>query len=158
MWNHEYTGETTAAPEAVWAVLKDIDDWARWDTSMEAVSLLGAFEVGGKVSMTPTGQEPIVSVITDIQDGVRYADETEFEGVVLRFSHTLSPRGDGGTRVVHRLEISGPQADRVGPELGPAITEDFPQAMAALLARAVDLAAGTGTDGATGGTTGGGAR
>ncbi|MFD0277867.1 SRPBCC family protein [Kitasatospora sp. NPDC127111] len=141
MWSHEYTGETVAAPEAVWAVLKDLDGWARWDSSMESVSLLGPFEVGSKVSMTPTGQEPIVSVITAIEENVRYADETEFEGVVLRFSHTLSPHGDGGTRVVHRLEISGPEADRVGPELGPAITEDFPEAMAALFAHAL------GTDG-----------
>lgn len=136
MWSHEYTGETSAAPQAVWAVLRDLDQWAQWDTSMEKVSLLGPFEVGSRVSMTPIGQEPIVSVITAIEENVRYADETEFGGVVLRFSHTLSPLEDGGTRVVHRLEIDGPEADQVGPELGPAITEDFPQAMDALFARA----------------------
>lgn len=136
MWSHEYTGETSAAPEAVWAVLRDLDQWAQWDTSMEKVALLGPFEVGSRVSMTPIGQEPIVSVITAVEENVRYADETEFGGVVLRFSHTLSPREGGGTRVVHRLEIDGPEADQVGPELGPAITEDFPQAMDALFARA----------------------
>ncbi|MER5786698.1 SRPBCC family protein [Streptomyces mobaraensis] len=136
MWSHTYTGETTAAPEAVWAVLRDVDNWALWDTSMEAVSLLGSFEVGSRVSMTPTGQEPIVSVITEIEENVRYADETEFGGMVLRFSHTLSPLADGGTAVAHRLEISGPDADTAGPELGPAISEDFPEAMAALFARA----------------------
>jgi hypothetical protein len=31
---------------------------------------------------------------------------------------------------------AGPAADQVGPELGPAITEDFPEALDALLARA----------------------
>ncbi|MEU5540722.1 SRPBCC family protein [Streptomyces sp. NPDC020362] len=136
MWRHEYTGETAAAPEAVWEVLRDLDNWAQWDTSMESVSLLGPFEVGSRVSMTPTGQEPIISVITAIEENVRYADETEFGGMVLRFSHTLSPLTGGGTRAVHQLEISGAEADRIGPELGPAITEDFPQAMAALFAQA----------------------
>ncbi|MFF4344637.1 SRPBCC family protein [Kitasatospora sp. NPDC001540] len=136
MWQHEYTAETTAAPHAVWAVLSDLDRWTDWDTSMEAVTLDGPFAVGGRVSMTPTGQDPIVSVITRIEPDRAYADRTEFGGAVLDFSHTLTALPDGGTRVVHRLEISGPDADRLGPELGPMITEDFPEAMAALLAHA----------------------
>ncbi|MEU3494523.1 SRPBCC family protein [Kitasatospora cineracea] len=136
MWQHEYTAETAAAPSAVWAVLSDLDHWTDWDTSMEAVALEGPFEVGGRVSMTPTGQEPIVSVITRIEADRAYADRTEFGGAVLDFSHTLTALPAGGTRVVHRLEITGPEADRLGPELGPMITEDFPDAMAALLARA----------------------
>ncbi|MEV7026241.1 SRPBCC family protein [Kitasatospora sp. NPDC093558] len=136
MWSHEYTGETTAAPEAVWAVLKDLDNWPQWDGSMESVTLLGPFEVGSEVSMTPCGQEPITSVITAIEENAHYADETAFAGVVLRFSHRLSPRGDGGTTVVHRLEIDGPGAGETGPQLGPAITEDFPEAMEALFTHA----------------------
>jgi hypothetical protein len=32
--------------------------------------------------------------------------------------------------------IDGPAADEVGPDLGPAITADFPEVMAALSARA----------------------
>ena len=48
----------------------------------------------------------------------------------------MQPLEGGGTKVTHRLEITGPAADQVGPELGPAITEDFPEALDALLARA----------------------
>ncbi|GAA2082673.1 hypothetical protein GCM10009759_00080 [Kitasatospora saccharophila] len=136
MWQHECTAETAAAPHAVWAVLGDLDNWTDWDTSMEAVALDGPFEVGGTVTMTPVGQDPIVSVITRIEPGRAYADRTEFGGAVLDFSHTLTALPGGGTRVVHRLEITGPDAGRLGPELGPMITEDFPEAMAALLARA----------------------
>lgn len=136
MWTHEYTADTTASTEAVWRVLSDLDGWSRWDTSMEQVSLDGPFAVGSRVRMTPTGQEPIESVISEIKENERYADETEFGGVVLRFSHTLSPLPDGGTRIVHRLEITGPAADEIGPELGPQIVEDFPEAMAGLVAYA----------------------
>ena len=38
----EHAAETELAPEAVWKVLKDIDNWPRWDTSMEAVTLRAA--------------------------------------------------------------------------------------------------------------------
>ena len=136
MWEHVHVGETTASREAVWRVLRAIDDWAAWDTSMEWVRLDGPFGVGSTVVMKPTGQDPITSVIVEVTENEAYADETQFGGVTLRFSHTLEALDNGGTRVIHRLAITGPEADQVGPKLGPAITEDFPEAMDALLARA----------------------
>jgi uncharacterized protein YndB with AHSA1/START domain len=136
MWEHEHAGETPASPAMVWSVLRDLDNWASWDSSMEWVRLRGRFGVGAEVVMKPIGQDPISSVIVQADENELYADQTSFAGVTLRFSHTLVPLEKGGTRVVHRLEITGPAADQVAPELGPAITEDFPEAMAALLARA----------------------
>jgi hypothetical protein len=86
--------------------------------------------------MKPKGQDPITSVIVQATENELYADQTDLDEVTLRFSHTLRRLARGGTRVTHRLEITGPAADQVGPVLGPAITEDFPEAMDALLARA----------------------
>ena len=135
MWVHEHTAATAASPEAVWRVLRELDDWPAWDTSMEWVRLQGPFRVGSQVLMKPKGQEPITSVIVEATENRVYADETDLGEVRLRFSHTLEPLTRGGTTVIHRLEVTGPAADTV-PELGPAITEDFPEAMAALLASA----------------------
>jgi uncharacterized protein YndB with AHSA1/START domain len=141
MWTHEHTAETAASPEAVWRVLCDLDQWASWDTSLEWVRLQGPFRAGSQVVMKPKGQDPITSVIVEATENRVYADQTDLGGVTLRFSHTLEPLAGGGTRVIHRLEVTGSAADQVGPELGPAITEDFPQAMEALLARAASMQA-----------------
>ncbi len=132
MWIHEHTAETDVPRDLVWQALADIDNWTAWDTSMQEIALTGPFEVGGTVAMTPIGQDPIVSTIVEISEGSRYADETSFGGVTLRFSHTLEDVADG-TRIVHRLEITGDAADELGPEIGPQITEDFPEAMAGLI-------------------------
>jgi uncharacterized protein YndB with AHSA1/START domain len=134
MWVHEHTVETAVSPEAVWAVLRDLDQWPRWDTSMERVALQGPFAVGTRVAMTPVGQEPIVSTIVAIAEPEYYADRTGFGGVTLEFSHTLTRLAGGGTRITHRLEITGDGAAELGPQLGPEITADFPQAMDGLLA------------------------
>lgn len=136
MWAHEHVTETDLRPEAVWRVLRDLDNWTSWDTSMEAVTLNGPFAVGSEVTMVPKGQDPITSVITAISENERYADRTEYAGLTLGFSHTLTRLPGGGTRIAHRLEITGDRADERGPEIGLMITEDFPQAMAALLAAA----------------------
>jgi uncharacterized protein YndB with AHSA1/START domain len=141
MWTHEHTAETVVSPEAVWRVLRDLDQWTTWDTSMEWVRLQGPFQAGSQVVMKPKGQDPITSVIVEATENRVYADQTDLGGVTLRFSHTLEPLAGGGTRVIHRLEVTGPAADQVGPELGLGITEDFPQAMEALLARAASMQA-----------------
>ena len=136
MWTYEHTAETALTPEAIWNVLRDLDNWPRWDTSMENVSMQGPFEVGTQVSMTPKGQESIVSTITGIKENEFYADETDLGNVKLHLSHTLTRLADAGTRVTHRLEITGPAVGEIGPQMGPAITADFPEAMDALLAYA----------------------
>jgi uncharacterized protein YndB with AHSA1/START domain len=134
MWAHEYAAETAASPEAVWAVLRDLDQWPRWDTSMERVAVQGPFAVGTRVAMTPVGQEPIVSTIVAITEPEYYADRTDLGPVTLEFSHTLTRLASGGTRITHRLEITGDGAAELGPQLGPEITADFPEAMDGLLA------------------------
>jgi hypothetical protein len=134
MWVHEYTAETAVSPEAIWAVLSDLDRWPRWDTSMERVALQGPFAVGTQVSMTPVGQDPIVSTIVGLSAPEFYADRTDLGPVTLEFSHTLTRLGTGGTQITHRLEITGDGAAELGPQLGPEITADFPEAMDGLLA------------------------
>jgi hypothetical protein len=136
MWTHEHAAESPLPAEAIWKVLADLGNWARWDTSMERVELHGPLRAGSTVTMTPKGQDPVTSVITEVTENERYADQTEFGGVTLDFSHTLTRLPGGGTRIVHRLEITGERAAGAAPEIGPMITEDFPDAMAALLAYA----------------------
>jgi hypothetical protein len=51
---------------------------------------------------------------------------------VLRFVHLLEPAAGGGTRITHRVEVEGPAAS----EIGPNVASDLPEAMAALAAAA----------------------
>jgi len=95
----------------------------------------GPFAVGSRIAVTPEGQDEMISTIVELVDDERYADVTDFGGLSLLFRHTLESLEDG-TRVTHRLEISGDAADQVGPELGPQISGDFGSSMAALFEQA----------------------
>jgi hypothetical protein len=86
--------------------------------------------------VTPQGQGSFRSTITELTENSVYADRTEFGGLMLTFRHTLAPLAGGGTRVTHQLMIDGDEAGTMGPELGPQISADFPEAMNALLAAA----------------------
>jgi hypothetical protein len=141
VWSHEHVAQTDASPAQVWRVLADLDSWGTWDTSMEWVRLEGPLAVGSTVVMKPIGQDPITSTVAAVDPERRYADQTDFGGVRLHFSHDLEAV-DGGTRIRHRLDITGDEADTIGPTLGPQITADFPDAMRALLTRVDVLRSG----------------
>jgi hypothetical protein len=53
----------------------------------------------------------------------------------LRFAND-SPRAEMNRSATYRMEITGPAADTLGPQVGPEISGDFPQTLAALVARA----------------------
>jgi hypothetical protein len=73
-----------------------------------------------------------------VGEGRGFEDETEVPGaeVVVRVRHSLEPLAAGGTRITYRATVEGPAADALGPEIGPAVTADFPEVIAALAARA----------------------
>ena len=70
--------------------------------------------------------------LTEIVPGELFADEMDGGDFTVRTVHRLEPAADGQTRIIYRTEITGPAADHIGPQLGPAITADFPDVLAAL--------------------------
>lgn len=146
MWSHEYAAETDLPTETVWAALRDLHTGDLTYDGADAFDLHGPFAVGSTLTVTPVGQEPFASTIVDLVEPTTYADRTEYGDVVLVFRHTLTTLTPpaAGTHVVHRLEISGPGADEVGPELGPQISGDFDTSMAALFAAAREARAARG--------------
>lgn len=136
MWTTSHQASTAARPASVWAALTALHSGTPLGPGSDLFELHGPFEVGTTLTITPQGQEPMQSTIVELEPGTVYADRTEFDGLTLTFRHVLATTPDGGTHVTHALTIHGPRADKVGPELGPQISDDFPVAMAELLAAA----------------------
>ncbi len=136
MWTTEYSIETTEAPEAIWGLWAEVAGWPEWNADLERATLSGPFAAGSTITMTPHGQEPIELRIADAVEPELFVDEAHLGDVVVRTIHRLEPLYDDRTRVVYRMEIAGPGADKLGPQIGPEISADFPQVLAAL----VDLA------------------
>jgi hypothetical protein len=94
------------------------------------------FAAGSRIVMTPIGEEPIELRIAEAVESERFVDEAELGEIVVRTLHRVERLERGGGRVTYRMEITGPAADTVGPQVGPEISGDFPQTLAALVARA----------------------
>jgi uncharacterized protein YndB with AHSA1/START domain len=136
MWEYEHSTETAAAPEAIWRHWSDIAAWPRWNDAIEKIEIDGPFAVGTTFTMIPPGDEPIRMRLVEIVPGQLFTDEMDAGDFVVRTEHRLAPATGGRTRISYRTEITGPAAGQVGPQLGPAITADFPEVLAALAALA----------------------
>ena len=132
MWEYEHSVETTAPAEALWRHWSDMAAWPDWNDGIEKIEVDGPFLAGTTFLMTPPGDDPIPMRLVEIVPGELFTDEMDGGEFVVRTVHRLEPAADGRTRIVYRTEITGPAADQVGPGLGPAITADFPEVLAAL--------------------------
>jgi hypothetical protein len=132
VFTFEHSVETAASPDAVWRLYADVSAWLSWDQGLDAVELDGPFEIGAAGRITPSGMDTLPFTLTWVSPGRGFSDETPAMGHVLRFIHVLDALADGGTRVTHRVEVDGPAADEVGPN----VIGDTPEAMAHLVALA----------------------
>ncbi|MDQ0802199.1 SRPBCC family protein [Arthrobacter sp. SLBN-112] len=133
MWAYENSIETTAAPEAIWRLWSDVENWGAWNGEIEKIEINGPFAAGTQILMTPPGDDPIPLVIAEAVENERFVDEARFGDLLLRTTHRIDPIGQGRIRVVYRMEITGDGADEAGPQIGPGITADWPETMAALV-------------------------
>jgi uncharacterized protein YndB with AHSA1/START domain len=136
MWSNEASVQTSASPEQIWRLWADVESWPDWNDEIERIELIGDFESGSRILMTPFGEEQVELVIAELDEPEMFVDEVDLGDVVVRTTHSARRLGPGRTRVTYRMEITGAAADVVGPEIGPQISGDFPQVLAALVARA----------------------
>ncbi|TDU02362.1 hypothetical protein EDD99_0753 [Streptomyces sp. 846.5] len=137
MWTYEHSVETSADNRAaIWRLWADVANWGSWNAEIEKVELRGPFAPGSVIIMTPPGDKPIELRIAATAEHQSFVDEARFGENVFRTNHSMEPIDVQRIRIVYRMEITGPDADALGPEMGPGITADWPETMAALVAQA----------------------
>jgi Polyketide cyclase / dehydrase and lipid transport len=136
MWEVEHSIETSATQQAIWRLWADVSGWPAWNGDIERIELLGPFAAGSTIRMTPIGEDTVELRIAESVEPELFVDEADLGEIVVRTIHRAEVLDGGRTRVTYRMEITGPAADTLGPQIGPEISGDFPQTLAALVERA----------------------
>ena len=138
MWKATTSIAVTASPQALWRLFEDVAGWTKWNAGIERIALNGPFAAGSTFDMKPPGMDAFRSTLRDVRPQEGFVDETVLEGTRFLVSHELQALASGGTRVVYAVRVEGPEA----APLGPLVTADFPEVLAALKALAEQAPAG----------------
>jgi Polyketide cyclase / dehydrase and lipid transport len=133
-FTYTHAVEADVSAEAVWSLYEDVATWPMWDSEAEWVTRDGPFASGTTGAMKFKGQEPLRYRLTKVEPGREFVDETPVGDLVVRVSHLLEPLGPERLRITYAAEIDGPEEQ--AKEIGPAITADFPDTIASLVALA----------------------
>jgi uncharacterized protein YndB with AHSA1/START domain len=117
----ESTVETTATPEAVWAVWADAALRPQWHPRLTWARLEGPLAVGTPGQWQPDrGSRPVDVVVAVAEPGRRLVLDGTHGPKVARghYEHEVAPRAGGGATITHRMALSGPLAAPIGAVLG----------------------------------------
>ncbi len=135
MWTYEHSEVAQVGAEEIWRLWSRVEQWHTWNGDIETITIDGPFAAGTRFTMTPIGDDPVELRLDEVVENRRFADVAEFDGLVIRTVHEMEPQGDQ-LKITYRMEISGPNADALGPEIGPQISGDFPETIASLIKHA----------------------
>jgi uncharacterized membrane protein len=103
-----------APPEKVFAVLRDIERWPEWTSTMTSVQRVqsGAFAVGSTAHVRQPRLRPALWRVTELEDQRNFTWTTRSLGLRMTAGHLIEPQG-AGSRVTLSFELSGFMAPAV---------------------------------------------
>ncbi|MBB3656463.1 hypothetical protein FHX15_001691 [Rhizobium sp. BK650] len=127
-WQTEYSIESDAAPEEIWALFRDVSGWTRWNAGIETIVLEGPFAQGTTFVMKPPGEAAFRSTLIEVHENECFVDETSIGDLVVTVAHRIKRLSSMRTRITYAVVARGDGA----AEIGPMISADFPDVLAAL--------------------------
>lgn len=139
MWEFEHTVTTAAKAETIWELYSDLSCWTQWDKGIEHASLEGPFAAGTQGLLQPAGQQRLVFRLLEVEPLRGFSDITDIPGagIHIHFMHRLHQTSEG-TKVTHKVTITGPNAGHLGPQIGAGMAEGIPHTVEGLVALALE--------------------
>lgn len=97
-----------AAPERIWEILVDVEQWSEWTASISSIERLdpGPLTVGSRVRISQPRLPVAIWTVTALTPGRSFTWATRGHGFGVLGIHAVEPRA-GGARVTLSLIYSG---------------------------------------------------
>lgn len=105
-WTVSESIASSASPQAVWNLWKDVQKWPQWDTHLEWSRLEGDFAVNTSGSLKPKGRSPVQFTLVEVVPGKNFTTRSHFAMTTMTFGHTIA-LGNAGISITHTAKISG---------------------------------------------------
>lgn len=93
--------------ESIWQLWTDVNKWPLWHGDLEYCTLEGPFVEGNHFMLKPKGIRAFKIILTEIKEGQKFTDCTQFFGAKMYDTHELDTTPDG-VRLTNILTVTGP--------------------------------------------------
>lgn len=97
---------TTAAPEAIWKVWTDVENWGQWDSGLKSATLEGEFKLNAKGVITSLEGRKSKFTVVQYEPGKSYTIKTKLPLGGLYVKRYLSEK-NGQTTFTHEVWFKG---------------------------------------------------
>ena len=108
MKTYQFKTTTEVAPEALWKVLADLENWPQWDTELESTQWLNRER--RTFRLKPKGAGAVTITVAVHEEGSVWTDRAHFPLAVLDNEHRLAKLPSGGTELSTTITLRGPLA------------------------------------------------
>ncbi|BDU76694.1 SRPBCC family protein [Mesoterricola sediminis] len=107
LWRAEHTLDTSAEPGEVWRRLSEVSCWSEWEPGVQWAELRGPFASGTQGRLKLRGEGARTFRLARVEDQTTFTALVRLPLAEIRHIHAQAASAMG-TRVTHRIEISGP--------------------------------------------------
>jgi len=123
-----YSMETTASPEAIWAVWTDVPHWKDWDTGLKDATLEGGFTRGAKGVIISVENRKSKFKVMELDPGRSYTYKTKLPLGSLYVKRYLT-QGEGITTFTHEVWFKGFTAGIFAKVFGEKFRKMLPEVL-----------------------------
>jgi len=100
--------DINAAPDAVLAVMSDVERWPEWTASVTSIKRLdaGPFVIGSRASIRQPKLPPALWTVSAIEPGRSFTWISKGPGILVTAHHSIDPRASG-SRVTLSIRYEG---------------------------------------------------
>src|SRR5260370_25837121 len=88
-WQGEYGIETSATPDLIWSIFRDVPGWKTWNAGIERIDIDGQFEAGTGFTMKPPGEDSLRSTLVEVPEDACFVDETRLRYLLIIVAHPI---------------------------------------------------------------------
>lgn len=127
-----HTVDTSASPEAIWALWTNVDSWGEWDSGLRRARIDGELGLGTRGRLVPKRGFPSRFEISEWAPGEAYAFTTKLPRAELVVRRSFVEAPEGVTRFRHEVYFTGSRAETWAARLAPSFRRQLPPVMARL--------------------------
>jgi hypothetical protein len=125
MQTYGVSRSTTAAPDRVWSLWHDPNNWSQWNSGIKAAHVDGAIADGVKGKMTTNRGTVHDVTFSNVAEGRGFSMSMAGPPLTtVTFRCEITPEGSG-SKIAQNVAIGGPLAFIFGPMMGNEMAKHF---------------------------------